>query len=330
MSCPVLVDPLGRTIDYLRLSITDRCNLRCRYCMPPGDVEWVQHDQVLRFEETLRLCRVLAGMGIGAVRVTGGEPLMHQGVVDFIRELKRIEGVRWVSMTSNGVLLGAYLSALVAAGLDAVNISLNTLNDEIFQWLTMSGSLVNVISAIDQASEQGLSVKVNCVPMRGINEDDIATLAALAKNKVVEVRFIELMPLGVAAAMQPIPADEVISLIERAHGPMQPSTAKLGNGPAVYYTLPGFAGHVGLISAVSRRFCHSCNRLRLTAPGMLKPCLASDLGLDLAGMVRGGAGDDEIADAIRELVAVKPEGHGFGLAEKKHEHDNTAMYRIGG
>jgi len=324
-----MVDPFGRTIDYLRLSITDRCNLRCRYCMPPEGVHWLPHSEVLRFEETLRLCRILAGLGISVIRVTGGEPLVRRGAVDFINELGAIEGVKQVSLTTNGVLLAENLPALTA-GLNTVNISLDTMDGERFRWLTGSDKLANVLFAIDRALELGLAVKVNCVPLRGCNEDDIAKLAALAKNKNMAVRFIELMPLGEAASLQPIPEDEVISLIERAHGPVQLSAAKLGSGPAVYYTLPDFAGQVGLISPLSRCFCQSCNRLRLTVTGLLKPCLASDKGLDLAGLLRNGTPDDEIAGAILELVAKKPAGHGFGLAEKKREHDTTAMFRIGG
>ena len=346
MSSRALVDSLGRTIDYLRLSITDRCNLRCLYCMPIEGVSWVPHDKVLRFEEILMVCRILAGMGISAVKVTGGEPLVRRGAVDLIREIRGIEGLNRVSMTSNGVLLGEYLEALVAVGLDAVNISLDTLNDEKFRWLTKSDGLAKVLSAIDKALELGFAVKVNCVPMRGFNEDDIAQLSALAKNRNIAVRFIELMPLGVATALQPLPAAEVVSLIEREHGPMVPSAAKLGNGPAAYYTMQGFVGHIGLISAISECFCASCNRLRLTASGILKPCLSSDIGLDLAGMVRCGASSDEIEGAIRELVSKKPARHSFGgfdtklvsaikTADTTPVHDKKEvcainMFRIGG
>ena len=327
---PSLVDPLGRTIDYLRLSITDRCTLRCRYCMPPGGVSWIPHDQVMRFEQMLRICRILAGLGIGIVRVTGGEPLVRKGAVDLVERLGAIDGIKRVSLTSNGVLLEEQLPALAAAGLTSINISLDTLDEHRFSWLTMTDYKVNAISVIDRSLELGLDVKVNCVPMKGFNEDDIPALAALAKNRAIAVRFIEMMPLGAAAALPPLPADGVISLIEREHGPMRPSPVKLGYGPAVYYTLEGFTGYVGLISSVSHCFCDGCNRLRLTSTGILRPCLASDLGVDLAGMVRGGAADGEIADAVRGMVAVKPERHGFGLAERKQEHDNTVMYRIGG
>jgi cyclic pyranopterin phosphate synthase len=322
-----LVDPLGRTIDYLRLSVTDRCNLRCLYCMPPEGVGWMPHDEVLRFEEILRLCRIMATLGIKAIKVTGGEPLVRRGVVGLIGELKAVKGINQVSLTSNGVLLGEHLEALVAAGLDAVNISLDTVNEEKFRQLTRTGGLGTVLSAIDRAVELGLKVKVSCVPLRTVNEEDIVRIAALAHNRDITVRFIELMPLGAAFDLQPLPADEVRSLIEKEYGPLKPSAIKLGNGPAVYYTLQGFAGPIGFISALSHFFCQTCNRLRLTAAGLLKPCLSSDLSLDLRSLVRGGSNDGVIADSIRELVARKPARHSFGISD---EVSNINMFSIGG
>jgi cyclic pyranopterin phosphate synthase len=292
--------------------------------MPAEGVESLSHGEVLRFEEVLRICRIMASLGIETIKVTGGEPLVRKGAADLIAELRAIEGVSRVTMTSNGVLLGNYLPALAAAGLDAVNISLDTLNDERFQELTGIEGLVNVLSAIDMSVELGLRVKVNCVPLKGFNEDDIVPLAAMAKDRDITVRFIELMPLGAASALQPLPTGEVISLIEGAFGPLKPSAAKLGFGPATYYTAAGFTGFIGIISAVSHGFCKTCNRLRLTASGFLKPCLSSDMGLDLRGLVRGGASDGEIAEAAQQLVAAKPAGHCFGDA------GNINMYRIGG
>lgn len=323
-----LVDSFGRTIDYLRLSITDRCNLRCRYCMPSGGVESMSHGEILRFEEALRLCRIFAELGITTIKVTGGEPLVRLGAADMIRELKALKGVRQVTMTSNGVILGEHLPALVSAGLDAVNISLDTLDEGKFLQLTRTNSVVSVLAAVDQAVELGLRVKINCVPMKNFNENDIVRLTALAKDRDIGVRFIELMPLGAACALEPLPADELISLIESEYGPMKQSAAKLGFGPAVYYKLPEFTGYIGLISAVSRCFCKSCNRLRLTASGFLKPCLSSELGLDLRGLLRSGACDEEIAEAIQKTAAAKPSGHHFGAAENGVNKIN--MFRIGG
>ena len=320
-----LLDSYGRVIDYLRLSVTDRCNLRCLYCMPSSGVAWISHDEVLRFEELLRLCRILAELGINSIRVSGGEPLVRRGVVDLIRELKAIEGIEQLSMTSNGVMLGEHIDALFAAGLEAVNISLDTIDEEKYRLLTRSEGFANVLSAIDRSLELGLKVKINCVPMRGYNDEDIVKLVSLIKNKNINLRFIELMPLGAAASFQPISSAEVISLIEKAYGTMMPIAMKLGNGPAIYYSLQGFTGFVGLISAMSNCFCSGCNRLRLSASGVLKPCLSSNLSLDLRSLIRGNASDDEIKKSIRELAAKKPERHSFGVDIEKKE-----MFRIGG
>jgi len=338
-----LVDAFGRTINYLRLSITDRCNLRCLYCMPTEGVGRITHAEVLRFEELLRICAVLSGLGIGTVRVTGGEPLVRKGVVSFVEKLKALAGVERVTMTSNGVLLGEYLQTLAAAGLDAVNVSLDTLDKEKFYRLTNRGGVENVLGAIDTALALGLDVKINCVPMRGFNEEDIVRLAALAKDKKVAVRFIELMPLGAAAAIQPLPINEVVPLIENTFGrlsagPVDVSASKLGSGPAVYYTLPGFAGSIGLIDALSRGFCEKCNRLRLTSSGVLKPCLSSDLGVDLRRLVRDNVSNKKMESAILELVEKKPAGHSFGRfgagasanAHEKQDHRAKEMFRIGG
>jgi len=333
----ILTDQFGRTINYLRLSVTDRCNLRCLYCMPAEGVDRIMHDEVMRFEELIRICRILASLGIGTVRVTGGEPLVRKGVASFIRELKAVEGIGRVTMTTNGVLLGEYLKALVASGLDAVNVSLDTLDEGRFRRLTKGGGVNGILSAIDRVLGFGLGVKINCVPMRGFNEEDIVRLAALARDRNIAVRFIELMPLGVAAGIQPIPIGEVVALIEKNFGILTASPVT-GSGPAVYHNLPGFAGQIGIIGALSRGFCENCNRLRLTAAGVLKPCLSSDLGIDLRSLVRDNASNGDIERAVRELVGKKPAGHSFGGvisgasadADARQDHRNKEMFRIGG
>jgi len=320
-----LVDGLGRTIDYLRISVTDRCNLRCLYCMPNEGVGWIPHEDVLRFEEILRICRILVEPGIKSVRVTGGEPLLRRGLAGFISELKAVNGINRIGLTTNGVLLEEHLEALVKAGLDAVNISIDTMNSEKFKWLTRTGSVINVASVIDRALETGLEVKVNTVMIKGANEDEITAVAGLAKNRNIAARFIELMPLGEAAAFKPFYAHEAAALIEETYGPLLPVAAKLGDGPAEYYAVAGFAGHIGFISPMSRCFCKTCNKLRLTASGFLKLCLRSDTGIDLRGLVRGGASDKEIAALIREQIALKPSGCGFDV-----NGSSVKMFRIGG
>jgi cyclic pyranopterin phosphate synthase len=297
--------------------------------MPNEGVGWIPHDDVLRFEEILRICRILAGLGIKSVRVTGGEPLLRLELTDFISELKTVKGITKVGLTSNGVFLGEQLEALSKAGLDAVNISINTIDREKFTRLTRVESMVNVISVIDQALEMGFKVKVNTVMIRGFNEDEITAIAGLAKTRNIAARFIELMPLGEAASFKPFYANEAAALIEGTYGSLLPVAAKLGNGPAEYYAIDGFAGHVGFISPMSRRFCETCNKLRLTASGFLKLCLCGDMGIDLRGLVRGGASDEEITGLIREQLALKPAGHRFDESSGA-EGDNVNMFRIGG
>ena len=323
-----MTDGFGRTIDYLRVSVTDRCNLRCVYCMPQSGVDFIPHGQILRFEEILRLCRILAGQGIRTVKVTGGEPLVRRDVAGFIGELKKIPGIEQVTLTCNGTLLPDSLDELASAGLDGVNISLDAVNPDVFRRITRGGGPDSVLLAIDRAVELGLPAKVNCVPVRGLNGGEIPGIASLARDKNIAVRFIELMPLGDAGMYHIIPGGEIREMLEREYGELTPFSGRMGNGPAVYYTVKGFAGKLGFISAVSCGFCESCNRLRLTSHGVLKPCLAYGGGLDLRAMVRGGKSDGEIAREIVKAVTEKPRGHGF--SNTKEDKGREGMFRTGG
>jgi cyclic pyranopterin phosphate synthase len=330
-------DPFGRTINYLRVSLTDRCNLRCGYCMPPAGVDWIPHTNILSFEELLKICGIMAGMGIRRVKVTGGEPLVRRGAADFICSLKKIPGIEKVTLTSNGILLEGELDKLADAGIDGVNISLNSLREETFRHITRRDGLDKTLRAIKGAAAAGLRVKVNCVPLRGVNEDDLAGLAALAETRVAAVRFIELMPLGNAKAFEGVPGSEVKRLLEREYGELVPSPETRGNGPARYYSIRDFRGKIGFINAMSDGFCETCNRMRLTARGLLKPCLSSDISLDLCGLLRGGPGNPpgcsrrELEEAIRALVAQKPRAHTFSTPYRQEETAHTAgMFKTGG
>ena len=323
----MLVDSFGRKINYLRVSVTDRCNLRCLYCMPREGVKQVSHNEVLRFEEILDICSIFASMGISTVRVTGGEPLVRRGIADFIKKLKNINGIKNVGLTTNGVLLNEHLTALTDAGLDSINISLDTLNREKYKQLTGADSLTDVLSIIDHALELGLKIKINCVPFCGFNEDEISEFINFAKNKNITVRFIELMPLGAAAAFKPLPIEEVESLVNSEIHHAEGNTEILsGYGPASYFSLPGSTGQIGFIST-SRNICKSCNRVRLTSSGLLKPCLFSDIKLDLRTLIRSGTDELEIQKAMREVIELKPHSHSF-IAD--NTHNKKEMFRIGG
>ena len=325
-----MFDSKGRKIHYLRLSVTDLCNLRCRYCMPDG-VDKLEREDILTYEEFLRLAALFARCGVDTVRVTGGEPLVRKGVEQLVKGLKAIPGIRKVTMTTNAVLLEQQLPALLEAGLDSVNISLDTLDPALFAKITARDEFAAVQAGIHAALESGIPVKLNCVPQVGVNEGELEALAALVQDKPLQVRFIEMMPIGYGAAMPCISGPELLARFRRRWPELAPlpgaACAALGDGPAVYYTVPGWKGDIGFIAAVHGKFCASCNRVRLTSQGFLRPCLASETGCDLRTLLRGGAADEELLQAIRETIWSKPREHHFG--------DNSmpatrGMYRIGG
>jgi cyclic pyranopterin phosphate synthase len=325
-----LVDPFGRRIDYLRLSVTDRCNLRCLYCMPPEGIPWAWRTQMLSDAEIQALVRVAAGLGISKVRLTGGEPLVRTGIVNLVRGLSQVPGVRDLSLSTNGMLLGRMAQALKACGLARVNVSLDTLRPERFRQVTRLGELGAVLRGIEQALRWGLEpVKINMVVMRGVNDDEIPDFVALTRSLPVHVRFIELMPIGETGFFSrqhwlPLPEIRVRC------GPLEPlpgEDAPRGSGPAVYFRPPGALGTVGFIAALSCNFCARCNRLRLTSTGRLVPCLAGEEGVDLRGPLREGAGADRLEALFRQAVAGKPERHHMHADHRVRE---SFMCALGG
>ena len=325
-----MFDSSSRNIHYLRLSVTDLCNLRCRYCMPDG-VEKLEREAVLTYEEFLRLAALFARCGIDTVRVTGGEPLVRKNVAQLVAGLKETPGIRRVTLTTNAVLLAEQLPALLDAGLDSVNISLDTLRPEVFRQITARDDFAAVQAGLQAALESGLPVKLNCVPQAGVNEGELETLAALAQNNAMQVRFIEMMPIGYGAAMPCISGPELRARFARRWPELAPLSAAqeyaLGDGPAVYYTVPGWQGSIGFIAAVHGKFCASCNRVRLTSQGFLRPCLASETGCDLRALLRSGADDAQLLATIRETIWAKPREHHFNDSSMPA---TRGMYRIGG
>ena len=325
-----MFDRYQRDIHYLRLSVTDLCNLRCRYCMPDG-VEKLEREAVLTYEEFLRLAALFARCGIDTVRVTGGEPLVRKNVAQLVAGLKETPGIRRVTLTTNAVLLAEQLPALLDAGLDSVNISLDTLRPEVFRQITARDDFAAVQAGLQAALESVLPVKLNCVPQAGVNEGELEQLAALAKDNAMQVRFIEMMPIGYGAAMPCISGPELRVRFARRWPELAPLSAAqehaLGDGPAVYYTVPGWQGSIGFIAAVHGKFCASCNRVRLTSQGFLRPCLASETGCDLRALLRNGADDAQLLAAIRETIWAKPREHHFNDSSMPA---TRGMYRIGG
>lgn len=323
-----MIDQQKRVVDYLRVSVTDRCNLRCVYCMPEQGVASLPHSGILTYDEILRICRVMAADGLRRVKVTGGEPLVRRNVASLIAGLKAIPGVDSVTLTTNGVLLPQLAAQLVSAGIDSVTVSLDTLDRARYAALTRRDELPAVLDGLAclEAYPQ-VQRKINCVPLG--SEADIVAIAGLAQKQPLHVRFIEVMPIGYARGLPFRSEAEIRRLLEAAYGPLTPYQGRLGNGPAHYAALPGFCGKIGFISAISHRFCARCNRVRLTAEGILKGCLQFEGGADLRQALRAGCGDEALARIIRAVVAAKPEGHHFG-GEADGMDDARAMSQIGG
>lgn len=304
-------DKHGRDIDYLRISLTDRCNLRCIYCMPEEGVKSLSHAEILTYDEILRICRCGAELGIRKIKLTGGEPLVRKGCASLAGQIKAIPGIEKVTLTTNGILLEEQLDDLLKAGIDAINISLDTLNPELFKKVARRDDLDKVLKGIEAAlTHSGLSLKINSVPVIKEKENFIA-VAGLAKKYPIHVRFIEMMPIGYGKTYKSVPSDEILRQFFEAYPDAYRLEKSLGNGPAVYYSAPGFAGEIGVIGAIHEKFCNTCNRIRLTSEGFLKLCLYSGEGLDLRAMLRGGCSDEEIAEAVTNVIERKPKEHHF-------------------
>ncbi len=317
-------DQLGREIDYMRISLTDRCNLRCGYCMPRCGVPSVPHEMILRFDEIIRLVNIFCSMGVKNVKITGGEPLVRKNASALIGEMKSISGIEKVTMTTNGILLSENLEALAEAGLDGINISLDTLNRNKYLKITGSDGLDTVLKAIDRCRAfPQIKLKINTVTMADYNRDEICALADFAADCGASIRFIEMMPIGLGAGFDGYSQDEIIAALEEAYGPAKIINEKVGSGPAQYFEFEGYRGRVGCISPMSHKFCQSCNRIRLTSEGLLKPCLGSNEGIDLRKPLREGLTDEKLADIIKQGIYRKPAGHCFPAT-------NSLMSKIGG
>ena len=307
-----IIDKHGRKVDYLRISVTDLCDLRCIYCMPPEGVPRLAHDKILRFEEIRRIARVAASLGVTTLRLTGGEPLVRRGIVDLVRMLSELEGIIDVAMTTNGTCLAALASELRAAGLTRVNISLDTLDPDRFEEITRGGSLADVLKGMEVALDSGFEqVKLNVVSMKGINDTEFVDLALMARRYPVDVRFIEYMPAGRDVPVEPqrfVPVAAIRSELEKTLD-LQPVDEKRGAGPAALFRIDEGQGCIGFISSVSEPFCRSCNRLRLSADGRLIACLFDAGERDLRTAIRAGATDEQIAKMFREVADMKPLVH---------------------
>ena len=356
-----MLDHNGREIDYLRISVTDRCNLRCRYCMPDG-IKCLPMPEILTYEEICAIAETAAELGIRHIKLTGGEPLVRRGVISLVEKLKAVPGIETVTMTTNGILLEKELPALIDAGLDAVNISLDTMDREKYREITGTDGLDTVLDAIRAAARAGekglpagpenregsiarrspegmqgsaatgsLRVKINAVSL-DLGEGNLRALIDIAKNMPVDVRFIEMMPIGFGKSFPSISHTELVEKLKAMYPGMQRDSRQHGCGPAVYYSIPGFRGSVGLISAIHGKFCETCNRVRLTSRGYLKSCLCYNDGADLRSILRAGLPETEMHKALletmQEAIFRKPDAHCFDKPSQITE--DAGMNAIGG
>ena len=331
-------DHHGHRISYLRVSITDRCNERCTYCMPQELQEWLQREEILTYEETLRVIRIAAALGVSKVRITGGEPLTRRDVVNFVRQIPEIPGIRDIGLSTNGTLLGREITpgetmarALRAAGVRSINISLDTLDPAVYSQITGRDFHAQALNGIEAAISAGFDqIKLNTVLMRSRNEDQLLALIEFAAARNLVVRFIEMMPVSTTEVLNESNFMSVLEAkraIESAYGTLIPETEFRTNGPATYYQVPGRAQRIGFIGAMTNlHFCDNCNKLRLTCDGKLRPCLGSYLEFDIMKPLRAGASDEQLTHFFLSVVERKPREHDF----RNNYQPNRKMIAIGG
>jgi cyclic pyranopterin phosphate synthase len=331
-----MLDKFSREINYLRVSITDRCNLHCVYCRPKEGISLQGHEDILRYEEIIRIVSVAVKMGLVKVRVTGGEPLVRRGFIEFIAALKKINGLKDISLTTNGILLEEFAGKIFDAGISRINISLDSLNKDKYSQITRGGNLDDVLRGIARAEEAGFSpIKINTVAIKGFNDDEVLDFARLAMDKPFQVRFIELMPFGQKKnpdyGEEYMPAAQLIEKISRRYQ-LEPVKNKRNksDGPAKIFKIKGGRGELGFINPVSDHFCSTCNRLRLTSDGKLRVCLLKEAEVDLKKALRENCGDAELEKLIRDAVLLKPKEHDIVCTDNSLKKCYRNMSEIGG
>ena len=323
-----MIDKFGRKIDYLRISVTENCNLKCIYCIDENNILNSCNNDILTDDEIVKIATECARLGIKKIRITGGEPLVRKNIESLIYKLKCINGIEEIYITTNGVLLHTKIEDLKKNGLTGVNISLDSLNKDRFKKLTKFDKLQDVLLSIDKALELGLKVKINTVIVDDINKDEIIDFVNITKEKNIDVRFIELMPIGVAINYKGATNEEVLKIISENYSDYEEVARSKSGGPASYIKLKDAKGKIGFISAISNCFCEECNRIRLTPEGFLKQCLHFDYGIDLKNKLRAGISDEELRKLIYDNIYEKPEKHLF--LDKSDHKEIKFMNQIGG
>ena len=321
-------DKYNREIDYLRISLTDKCNLRCIYCMDDKDNTFFNEEDKLTKDEICKVVRICSKLGIKKIRLTGGEPLVRKDIIDLLEGINNVQGIEEIYMTTNGILLEDKVEILKKFGLNGVNISLDSLKSDMFNKLTRVGDLKKVLNSIDKCLENKIKVKINTVIIKGMNEDEILDFVNLTLEKNIDVRFIELMPIGVGSKFKGISNDEIRKLINENYKDIEEVKKDDNGGPATYIKLKNAKGKVGFISAISNCFCEECNRIRLTSEGFLKQCLHYKYGVDLKKLLRNNVSEEEILNIIKDTIYNKPEKHLF--MKKSKDKELKFMNQIGG
>jgi len=328
----LLADSYNRQINYLRISVTDRCNLRCVYCMPENGIPNLRHEEILSYEELLRCARVAVNLGIRKIRITGGEPLIRKGIVSFIEKIARIDGITDLALTTNGTQLKAYARPLKEAGLHRVNVSMDTLRRDRYLKITRRDMLHDVLDGIHEAEKIGLlPLKINIVTLRETNYDEICDFARLTLSHPYIVRFIEFMPMGNDTQLERtefVPGEDVVRAIRDEFPLERFSNTSQNSSVSRLFQIPGALGRIGVITPLTEHFCHMCNRLRITPNGHLRTCLFNDVEVDLKTTLRSGCSDKDLEELLRRTVAQKPSGH--HLSRGVYRKCNSNMSRIGG
>ncbi len=326
-----LVDRYNRELNYLRISITDKCNLRCFYCMPRKSTGLIPRDDILTYEEILRIARLAVNYGMRKIRITGGEPLIRKGVVRFINSLSEINGIEDISLTTNGILLKEFASDLAKAGLKRINVSMDSLNPGKYKQITGGDYLRHVWDGIRETELVGLNpIKINTVVIKGVNDDEVVDFAKITLDKPYKIRFIEFMPTAMIESWSKdrfLPSIRIRELIER-FGKLYPVVEQDSSKPARGFRFRNGIGNVGFISPISHHFCSSCNRIRLTADGKLRPCLFSDIEIDIKHPLRNNAGDKELINYLK--ICAKKKSRGHKIREEIFKKCNRPMSAIGG
>ena len=313
-----MIDQFGRDINYLRLSVTDKCNLRCLYCIPEFSKEVVNESKLLTIDEYFRLTRILSMLGVKKVRITGGEPLVRKGIPELVKKINTLENIEEIAMTTNGILLEKYLDELFENGLTSLNISLDTLDEKKYDYITRGGDLNSVINSINKALEYKMKIKINAVIINDFNKDEIKNLVEFSEEKGIDLRFIELMPIGCGKSLEGVSNEKVLEIISKDKNIQKTETNNFMSGPADYYFIPETKTKIGFISPLSSCFCKTCNRIRITSEGKLKQCLYYESKSDLMKKLRSGISDNDLFEIIKNEIYFKNEKHNF-----LNEADNT-------